>query len=114
MPLSVVQSDPEIWSGDTKTSQAIAQRIEAGSVAINSTLLIYSTFDVPMGGIKQSGLGRRHGKPGILRFTRSHSIVDSFAKGGGYEGILAKVTSERQARSMAKAFKMMRKIPGLR
>lgn len=103
-----------VWSGSTKTSQAVAQRIDAGSVAINSTLLIYSSFDVPMGGIKQSGLGRRHGKPGILRFTRSHSIVDSFAKGGGYEGILAKVTSERQARSMMKAFKVMRKIPGLR
>lgn len=103
-----------VWTGSSKSSQALAQRIEAGSVGINSTLLIYSTFDVPMGGVKQSGIGRRHGSPGILRFTQAHSIVDSISKGGGYEGVLANITSESRARGLAKAFKLMRRIPGLR
>jgi len=103
-----------VWSRDSKTSQAVAERIDAGSVGINSTLLIYATFDVPMGGVKQSGLGRRHGRPGILRFTQSHSIVDSVTQGGGYEAVLTKVTSESRARKLAKAFKMLRRIPGLR
>jgi succinate-semialdehyde dehydrogenase/glutarate-semialdehyde dehydrogenase len=103
-----------VWTGSSKSSQALARRIDAGSVGINSTLLIYSTFDVPMGGVKQSGIGRRHGRPGILRFTQSHSIVDSISKGGGYEGVLTNITSEARARGLAKAFKLMRRIPGLR
>ncbi|MCZ6727595.1 MAG: succinic semialdehyde dehydrogenase [Acidobacteria bacterium] len=103
-----------VWTGDKRTSQALAQRIEAGSVGINSTLLIYATYDVPMGGVKQSGIGRRHGRPGIRRFTRSQSIVDSVAKGGGYEGILTRITSQSRADKLARAFKLMRHIPGLR
>ncbi|MDH3522946.1 MAG: succinic semialdehyde dehydrogenase [Acidobacteriota bacterium] len=103
-----------VWTGSARTSRALARRIEAGSVGINSTLLIYSTFDVPMGGVKESGIGRRHGRQGILRFTQAQSIVDSIATGGGYEGVLANITSEARARSLAAAFKLMRRIPGLR
>ncbi len=103
-----------VWTGSSRSSQALARRIDAGSVGINSTLLIYSTFDVPMRGVKQSGIGRRHGRPGILRFTQPHSIVDSISKGGGYEGVLTNITNEARARSLAAAFKLMRRIPGLR
>ena len=103
-----------VWSRDGSTSQRVAERIEAGSVNINSSLLIYATFDVPMGGVKQSGLGRRHGRPGLLRFTKTHSVVDSVTQAGGYEGILTKITSEDRARKLAKAFKLMRRIPGMR
>jgi acyl-CoA reductase-like NAD-dependent aldehyde dehydrogenase len=103
-----------VWTGDKRTSQALAQRIEAGSVGINSTLLIFATFDVPMGGMKQSGIGRRHGRPGILRFTRSQSIVNSVAKGGGYENVLTQINSQGRAKKLAGYFKLLRHIPGLR
>jgi aldehyde dehydrogenase (NAD+)/succinate-semialdehyde dehydrogenase/glutarate-semialdehyde dehydrogenase len=103
-----------VWSGDTETAHRVAARIEAGSVAINSSLLIFATFDVPMGGLKLSGLGRRHGHEGIVRFTRTRSLVDSTTRGGGYEGILTHVTSERQAHRLARLFRWMRHVPGLR
>jgi succinate-semialdehyde dehydrogenase / glutarate-semialdehyde dehydrogenase len=101
-----------VWSKDSATSQAVAERLDAGSVGINSTLLIYASFAVPMGGVKQSGIGRRHGRPGILRFTRTSSIVQSITQGGGYEALLTKVTSESRARKLAGAFKLLRRIPG--
>ncbi len=103
-----------VWTGTDAVSQAIARRIDTGSVHINSSLLIYNSFDVPMGGVKQSGVGRRHGSEGIQRFTRTHSIVSSVTTGGGYEGILSKIDSPKRARMLSKAFKLTRRIPGLR
>jgi hypothetical protein len=32
-------------------------------------------MDVPMGGWKQSGIGFRHGEPGIKKYCRSGSLV---------------------------------------
>ncbi len=103
-----------VWTGSEGSSQELARRIDAGSVHINSSLIVYNTFDVPMGGVKQSGLGRRHGADGIRRFTRTHSIVSSVTTGGGYEGILSKIDSEGRASALSRAFRWMRRIPGLR
>ena len=86
-------------------------RFETGSTGINSTLLIYNSFDVPMGGIKQSGIGRRHGEQGILRYTQAQSIVSSVASGGGYDGLLLRLKNEKTARAMVAALKLWRRIP---
>ncbi len=103
-----------LWTGLDGVSQSLARRIDAGSVHINSSLLVYNTFDVPMGGVKESGVGRRHGAEGIQRFTRTHSIVSSVTTAGGYEGLLSKIDSPGRARALSRAFKLMRRIPGLR
>jgi succinate-semialdehyde dehydrogenase/glutarate-semialdehyde dehydrogenase len=34
-------------------------------------------MDAPMGGVKQSGLGRRNGPEGLLRYAESHTVADS-------------------------------------
>ena len=38
-------------------------------------LVNYFASDVPMGGWKQSGIGFRHGEPGIKKYCRSESLV---------------------------------------
>jgi len=38
-------------------------------------LVNYLATDVPMGGWKQSGIGYRHGEPGIKKYCRTESIV---------------------------------------
>ena len=38
-------------------------------------LVNYFASDVPMGGWKDSGIGFRHGEPGIKKFCRSESLV---------------------------------------
>jgi succinate-semialdehyde dehydrogenase/glutarate-semialdehyde dehydrogenase len=89
-----------VWAGPHTRAREIARRLETGSVAINSTLLIYNSFDVPMGGVKLSGIGRRHGEYGILRYTQVQSIVGSIAAGGGYDSMLMRVRSEGMVKGL--------------
>lgn len=103
-----------IWGPNGRRSLAIARRLDTGSASINSALLIYHSFAVPMGGVKQSGVGRRHGAIGIRRFTQSRSIVSSTSLAGGYDGILSRVKSAAGARLLAALFYLRSKIPGLR
>jgi succinate-semialdehyde dehydrogenase / glutarate-semialdehyde dehydrogenase len=97
-----------VWAKGQTQARNIAQRLDTGSAAINSTLLIYSSFDVPMGGVKQSGIGRRHGEHGILRYTQAQSIVSSIAAGGGYDAMLMRIRSERTARALLGILRLWR------
>ena len=89
-----------VWAGRGVQARGIARQLQTGSAAINSTLLIYNTFDVPMGGVKLSGIGRRHGEHGILRYTQTQSIVGSLAAGGGYDSMLMRIKSEGMVRAL--------------
>jgi succinate-semialdehyde dehydrogenase/glutarate-semialdehyde dehydrogenase len=99
-----------VWTGDGRRSERIARRLETGSVVINSTLLIYNSFDVPMGGVKLSGIGRRHGEHGIVRYTQAQSIVSSFESGGGYDSVLTGLDSPFRAGLIVKALRLWRKL----
>jgi succinate-semialdehyde dehydrogenase/glutarate-semialdehyde dehydrogenase len=99
-----------IWTGDGASSLEIARRLETGSAAINSTLLIYNSFDVPMGGVKQSGVGRRHGEQGILRYTQAQSIVSSLSTSGGYDALTKYLDRPSRAAAIIKALRLWRRI----
>lgn len=65
-----------VWSKDQDRAQAVAARLKTGTVNINEVFGIsYGSVDSPMGGMKDSGLGRRHGAEGILRFTEAQTIA---------------------------------------
>lgn len=64
-----------IFSNNLKRAEQIATRIHSGDVSINSTKVVFGNVTVPMGGVKQSGLGRRNGPEGLLRFTEPQSIL---------------------------------------
>jgi succinate-semialdehyde dehydrogenase/glutarate-semialdehyde dehydrogenase len=98
-----------VWA-NARQAREIARRLDTGSAVINSTLLIYNSFDVPMGGVKLSGIGRRHAEQGILRYTQAQSIVRSFPMGGGYDAMLMRVKSERVANALVWLLKMWRKF----
>jgi succinate-semialdehyde dehydrogenase / glutarate-semialdehyde dehydrogenase len=76
--------------------------------------MIYNAFDVPMGGVKKSGIGRRHGERGILRYTQEQSIVRSFEAGGGYDRMLAGIRTDGRAGTLLKFIRLWRRLPGLR
>jgi len=103
-----------VWAGTGTQAREIARRIDTGSAVINSTLLIYNSFDVPQGGVKYSGIGRRHGEHGILRYTQAQSIVSSIASGGGFDALLNRIRNERMARAVVAGLKVWRRIPWLR
>jgi acyl-CoA reductase-like NAD-dependent aldehyde dehydrogenase len=67
--------DGSIFTRDRERGRLIAERIEAGSVCVNDGLVNFVIPEAPMGGIKESGIGRRHGREGIRKYCRQKSIV---------------------------------------
>ncbi len=65
-----------IWSRDHARAAALARRLEVGTVCVNDVLVNYFCVEVPLGGIKASGLGVRHGIEGLRQFLRVESIVE--------------------------------------
>jgi acyl-CoA reductase-like NAD-dependent aldehyde dehydrogenase len=68
-----------IWTADTARAARLAGRIEAGTVVINDSVVIAGMADVPHGGVKQSGIGRTHGKAGLEECVRTKAtVIDRF------------------------------------
>ena len=61
--------------GEKERAEQVARRVECGAVNVNDVLVNYAAMDVPMGGWKQSGIGYRHGEPGIKKYCRTESVV---------------------------------------
>lgn len=64
-----------ILTKDLKRAEQLATQIQSGDVHINTTHWIFGTPDLPMGGVKNSGLGRRGGPEGLLRFVKTQSVL---------------------------------------
>ncbi len=64
-----------VWSRDTSRAHEIATRLQAGTVNINEGYAAtWASTDAPMGGFKDSGIGRRHGANGLLKFTEAQAV----------------------------------------
>lgn len=61
-----------IWTVDRKRADAIAARIESGTVAVNG--MVMSDPNLPFGGIKASGYGRELSAAGIREFTNMKTV----------------------------------------
>ena len=65
-----------IYSQDGARARGIAREIRCGTVNINEAFgATFASIDSPMGGMRQSGMGRRQGSEGILRYTESQSVA---------------------------------------
>jgi succinate-semialdehyde dehydrogenase/glutarate-semialdehyde dehydrogenase len=64
-----------VWTRDIARGRRLAERLQAGTVNINEGYIsTWGSVDAPMGGMKESGLGRRHGSHGILKYTEPQTI----------------------------------------
>ena len=61
-----------VWGKDLDRAAAVARGIETGTVWINKHLDL--RFDVPFGGVKQSGLGREQGQAGLKEFVDARIV----------------------------------------
>ena len=64
-----------VWTKSSKLGNEIAQRINAGVITINDHLMSHGLSETPWGGIKESGIGRTHGKIGFDEMTYPKVIV---------------------------------------
>ena len=65
-----------IWTRDASAALRLARRIRSGSVNINEAYSsTWGSVDAPLGGMKESGMGCRHGAEGILKFTQPQNIA---------------------------------------
>ncbi|GAB3133991.1 succinic semialdehyde dehydrogenase [Tsukamurella serpentis] len=65
-----------VFAGTTKQAQQIAERINAGTVNINEGYAAaWGSTAAPMGGMGISGVGRRHGAEGLLKYCESKTIA---------------------------------------
>jgi len=101
-----------VWTSDAEVGREVAARIEAGTVNVNEAYAAtWGSIDAPMGGFKESGLGRRHGAEGLLKYTEAQTI--SVQRGmpiASPAGVGEKDFSEL----MTGALRLLRWIPGLR
>ncbi|MET9695733.1 succinic semialdehyde dehydrogenase [Streptomyces sp. NPDC006529] len=65
-----------VWTKDARRGRAVAARLRTGTVNINEGYApAYGSAQAPMGGMKDSGLGRRHGSEGILKYTEAQTVA---------------------------------------
>lgn len=101
-----------IWTEDLDRGRALAKRIETGTVNVNEAYAAaWASLDAPMGGMKKSGIGRRHGDEGIMKYTEPQTVavqkrLGMTAPPGVPHWLYAKV--------MNRVLKAQRRIPGMR
>ncbi len=65
-----------IYSKDGDRARVIARQVKCGTVNINEAFgATFASIDAPMGGMRQSGMGRRQGAEGIHRYTEVQSVA---------------------------------------
>jgi succinate-semialdehyde dehydrogenase/glutarate-semialdehyde dehydrogenase len=102
-----------VWTRDTDRGRDVARRIECGTVNVNDGYAAsWLSLDAPMGGMKDSGLGRRHGREGFDRYTEPQTVavqrlVPAAAPPEGTD-------FETHADRLRTALRWMKRIPGLR
>ncbi len=101
-----------VWTDDLQRGRELAKQIEAGTVNVNEAYgTAWASIDAPMGGMKNSGIGRRHGDEGIMKYTEPQTVAVQKHLGmtnppGVPHWLYVKL--------MNKMMKFQRRVPGMR
>jgi len=101
-----------IWTGDGSRGHRLGTRIQAGTVNVNEGYsAAWGSVDAPMGGMKASGLGRRHGAEGIKKYTEAQTVavqrlLPIAPSHGLSQGLWGRV--------MTLSLRLLRRLPGVR
>ncbi len=65
-----------IYSQDGPRARELARQVKCGTVNINEAFgATFASLESPMGGMRESGMGRRQGAEGILRYTEPQAVA---------------------------------------
>jgi delta 1-pyrroline-5-carboxylate dehydrogenase len=59
-----------VWTNDRARGEALARRLQAGTVMVNDAVSCFGISEAPHGGVKASGIGRSHGRLGLEEMVR--------------------------------------------
>lgn len=97
-----------IWTRNVSRGRRIGGQIRCGTVNINEGVAsAYASNDAPMGGMKASGQGRRHGEHGLLEYTELQTIASQHVI--GFDPPRG-VTTKQNAAILKFTFKLMKAL----
>ena len=64
-----------VFDHDRRRADAALDRIVAGSVAVNDTVLQFAQTNLPFGGVGPSGMGSYHGEHGFRTFSKETPVL---------------------------------------
>lgn len=97
-----------VWTSSVRRGREVGAALRAGTVNINEGYApAWGSVDAPMGGMGESGLGRRHGSEGLLKYTEAKTL--------SRQRLLniappARVSHERFAQIITRLLSIMRRI----
>jgi acyl-CoA reductase-like NAD-dependent aldehyde dehydrogenase len=95
-----------IWTKDAARGRRLGARVRAGTVSINEGYgSAYASNDAPMGGMKASGLGRRHGEHGLLEYCELQTVASQHVI--GFEAPRG-LSTEQNAKLLTRMYKVMK------
>lgn len=98
-----------VWTEDLRFGRRMAARIRAGTVSVNDAYGAgWGSVDAPMGGMKASGLGRRHGAEGVQKYTDPQTVA---VQRGMPVAPPPGVSEERYSRIASSMLRVMRRVP---
>ncbi|WP_267643663.1 succinic semialdehyde dehydrogenase [Haloarchaeobius amylolyticus] len=100
-----------VWTENEDLGRAVARDIDCGTVNVNDAYAAsWASIDAPMGGMDDSGVGRRHGPEGLMRFTEAQTVAVQRLALGDPVG----VGSALEAKTLSAALRLWKRIPFLR
>lgn len=93
-----------VFTRSPRRARRVAEALEAGSVNINEAYRgSFASVDAPMGGVKSSGVGRRNGPEGLMRFVEPVTISTA-------TGLLQLPRSGREVAVLAEPFMLLARV----
>jgi succinate-semialdehyde dehydrogenase/glutarate-semialdehyde dehydrogenase len=97
-----------VWSRSAKRGRDVAARLHAGTVNVNEAYAAaWGSVDAPMGGVGESGLGRRHGAEGLLKYTEAQTVARQRFMNIAPPG---RMSHETFAKTMTRSLALLRRV----
>jgi succinate-semialdehyde dehydrogenase/glutarate-semialdehyde dehydrogenase len=101
-----------VWTRDVERGRRMATRLQAGTVNVNEAYIsTWGSVDAPMGGMKDSGLGRRHGAIGIKKYTEEQTVSVQRVMPLGPPPL---VSQRLWSRALTAGLRLLRRMPWVR
>jgi succinate-semialdehyde dehydrogenase/glutarate-semialdehyde dehydrogenase len=98
-----------VWTRNRRAGERVAAQIHAGTVNVNDGFgAAFGSIDSPMGGMGESGVGRRNGEEGLTKYTEAQTIATQrIVPLRGWKGVPAKAWTK----SLTLGLKALKRLP---